>query len=113
MRQTVAITKYYIISGLLFALTFFIRFQAAVFIAPFLISDWLLSKLLFRRLIFQIGSIFIWILLFSTFDFAFYNTVTLTFWNYIKFNIFRWCLSIWGIEPWYFYFKQYFFSGLR
>jgi len=102
----------YIISGLLFGVSFFIRFQILFALAG--LAAWLLfiNKTKWKY-IFTIGiSMAFAIALNVVIDYWFYGQWTFTPFNYFDANITRHMAVQFGTNPWWFYFSEFFMKGV-
>lgn len=93
----------YLISGIFLGLSFLFRYQIAI--SGIGIVLWLLfiKKENFNHLITFISAILIIVVIGLFLDSWFYNEPNITFWNYLKVNIFEGKAAEFGVSPWYYY----------
>lgn len=107
-REGKPIFLFFLLSGVLFGLAFHARFQISFMIAGLL--AWLLfvNKTSFKLIATLILGIVLAFILGLIFDHWLYGRWTLSWWNYLDLNLFKDKASVYGTEPFYFFFEQAF-----
>ena len=98
----------YFLFGVLSALSVIFRFQAIFFVAGAGLWFLIIDKISFKSLLNCILGFMLFFLVGVLFDYWLYSEWECTFWNYLYQNMFLGKAASFGVEPWYWYFKQLF-----
>jgi phosphatidylinositol glycan class B len=104
--------KISIISGILFGLSFMVRFQMGIMVATYMLWLLVINRLSFKSII----TISLFIIITSGLgiivDYWGYGEWTITPWNYLYRNIIKGAVSTFGVTPWWDYFRLMLFRGI-
>lgn len=102
---------FYLVLGLLMGTSFIFRYQAGLLIAGFV--GWILfiKKDHFSSVLEMVSGILIMAGVGILIDFWFYGEWTLSTWNYIDQNLIQDKVSSFGVDPWWYYFGEFFVQG--
>jgi len=98
----------YFYLGVLFGFSFLFRFQGAIFVIGFLAWMLIINKEKIKNILVIILGTLIVIGLGVLLDSWFYDEFTISFWNYFDVNILQDKAASFGVDPWYFYFMNFF-----
>lgn len=101
-----------VLAGFMFAISFVIRFQMAVMIAPTVLWFLLFRKYAWKKYFVLTFSFFIFVGLNTLLDSYNYGKFALTPYNYFYMNIIQKYAQEFGVTPWYDYFVQGFKDGV-
>jgi len=101
-----------VLAGLMFAVSFVLRFQMAVMIAPTVLWFMLFRKYSFKKAFVLTASFFVFAGLNTLVDSYYYGTLTFTPYNYVYMNVVQKYAAEFGVTPWYDYFIQAFKDGI-
>ncbi|MCX6250999.1 MAG: hypothetical protein NTX61_09615 [Bacteroidetes bacterium] len=102
----------YLLTGLLFGLSFIVRYQAGFLVAGLILWSVFVKKERFISLFLMFLGILIAVGLGILSDRWFYGEWTLTAWNYLEQNILLDKMSGFGTQPWWFYITDVFIRGI-
>lgn len=98
--------------GFLFGLSFTFRFQSAIFVAGFMAWMLFIDKQKISHLSVILLGILSAIGIGILIDTWFYGEFTLSFWNYFDINLLQHKASSFGVDPWYYYFSNFFLNAI-
>lgn len=101
-----------ILSGILFGVSFILRFQMAVMIAPTVLWFLIFKKYPFKKYLVLTLTFFAMVGISTIIDSYYYGQFTFTPFNYVYVNIVQKYAAQFGVTPWYDYFVQGFKDGV-